>query len=150
MKQMSAFAKGEVTEPLPIRKDELGELAGSFQLMQQEIETTREKLNEEQRQKEFMIASLSHDLKTPLTSIQAYAESLRAGKLSEQEQQEYLEVITTKSDYMKQLLDDLMMYTLLQSPSYELELVSVDGDEFFEMLLADYDKLVKRKDLLQI
>jgi len=145
MKQMSAFAKGEVTEPLPIRNDELGELTASFHLMQQEIETTREKLNEEQRQKEFMIASLSHDLKTPLTSIQAYAESLRTGKLSEQEQQEYLEVITTKSEYMKQLLEDLMMYTLLESPSYELELVSVDGDEFFEMLLSDYDQINKEK-----
>ena len=44
--------------------------------------------------------------------------------------------VQTKADYMKQLLDDLMMFTLFQSPSYELELVTVEGDEFFEMLLT--------------
>lgn len=141
IEQMRLFAKGESTTALAIQKDELGELMGSFQTMQQEIVATRDKLDSEQRQKEFMIASLSHDLKTPLTSIQAYTESLLAGKLSEQEQQEYLQIIHGKSDYMKQLLDDLMMFTLLQSKSYEMELVDVDGYEFFEMLLGDYEQI---------
>ena len=141
MQQMRAFAKGQKTEPIAIKNDELGELALSFQQMQEEIIASREKLEKEQRQKELMIASLSHDLKTPLTSIQAYAESLQAGKLSSSEQQEYLDVVQTKADYMKQLLDDLMMFTLLQSPSYELELVTVEGDEFFEMLLNDYEQI---------
>lgn len=141
IEQMRLFAKGESTTILAIRKDELGELMASFQMMQQEIVATRDKLDSEQRQKEFMIASLSHDLKTPLTSIQAYSESLLAGKLSEQDQQEYLQIIHGKSDYMKQLLDDLMMFTLLQSKSYEMELVEVDGAEFFEMLLGDYEQI---------
>ena len=141
IEQMRFFAKGEPTTPLTIRKDELGELTESFQTMQQEIIATRDKLDKEQRQKAFMIASLSHDLKTPLTSIQAYTESLLAGKLSEQEQQEYLQIIHGKSDYMKQLLDDLMMFTLLQSSSYEMELVKVNGNEFFEMLLSDYEQI---------
>ncbi|WP_431028114.1 HAMP domain-containing sensor histidine kinase [Lysinibacillus sp. LZ02] len=145
MHQMSAFAKGEPTECLPVKKDELGEVTASFQAMQQEIEETRKKLNEQQRQKEFMIASLSHDLKTPLTSIQAYTESLQSGSLSDQEQQDYLAVISSKSDYMKHLLDDLMMYTLLQSPHYALELVTVEGAEFFEMLLADYEQISQEK-----
>ncbi|MEK3763777.1 sensor histidine kinase [Solibacillus sp. FSL K6-4121] len=145
IEKMRAYAKGEKTEQLPIGKDELGELTANFQAMQQEIEAARKHLEEEQRQKGFMIASLSHDLKTPLTSIQAYTESLLAGKLTKDEQQEYLHVIHSKSDYMKQLLDDLMMFTLLQSPTYELELVSVDGNEFFEMLLGDYEHISKEK-----
>ena len=143
--KMRAFAKGKKTTPLTIKKDELGQLTASFQEMQQEIEEAREKIEQEQRQKEFMIASLSHDLKTPLTSIQAYAESLRAGKLSPEEQQDYLQVIEAKSDYMKQLLDDLMMFTLLQSPTYEMERVIVDGEEFFDMLLSDYEQISREK-----
>lgn len=145
IEHMRAFAKGEQTKDLPIKKDELGELVSNFQAMQQEIEATRLRLETEQRQKGFMIASLSHDLKTPLTSIQAYTESLLAGKLTKGEQHEYLEVIHSKSDYMKQLLDDLMMFTLLQSPTYELELVAVEGDEYFEMLLGDYEQISKEK-----
>ncbi|MEK4229667.1 sensor histidine kinase [Solibacillus sp. FSL H8-0538] len=146
MAQMRAFAKGETLDSqLHDKSDEIGELAKSFCSMRQEIEETRQQLNAEQQQKEFMIASLSHDLKTPLTSIQAYTESLRQGDLSEQEQREYLQVISNKSDYMKQLLDDLTMYTLLQSPSYALDLTTVDGEEFFEMLLSDYETVCKEK-----
>ena len=145
IEQMRAFAKGEEPHTLPIKKDELGEITANFQSMRQEIMATRQRLEIEQRQKEFMIASLSHDLKTPLTSIQAYTESLVAGKLNDFEKQEYLEIISSKSDYMKQLLDDLMMFTLLQSSSYEMELVLVDGEEFFEMLLMDYEQISKEK-----
>lgn len=141
IEQMQLFAKGQPTKPFYIKEDEIGELAASFERMQQEIISNRNKIESEQRQKEFIIASLSHDLKTPLTSIQAYAESLHSGKLTHLEQQEYTQVIQTKADYMKQLLDDLMMFTLLQSPSYELELVSVDGEEFFDMLLGDYEQV---------
>jgi len=141
IEQMQDFAKGRSTAPLPISKDEIGELTASFQSMQQEILMNREKIENEQRQKEFMIASLSHDLKTPLTSIQAYAESLQSQALSEPERKDYLRIVQSKADYMKQLLDDLMMFTLLQSPTYVLELVTVEGEEFFDMLLGDYEQV---------
>ncbi|MEK4427229.1 sensor histidine kinase [Solibacillus sp. FSL K6-1523] len=146
MLQMKAFAKGEkVPSTLHEKKDELGELAWSFLVMQQEIELARKQIQEEQGQKEFIIASLSHDLKTPLTSIQAYAEGLKNGQLSNEEQQDYLKVILTKSDFMKQMLDDLMMYTLLQSPTYKMHLVEVEGDEYFDMLLSDYEQVSREK-----
>ena len=40
------------------------------------------------------------------------------------------------------MLDDLITHTLLQSPDYELELVEVDGEEFFEMIISGYEPLV--------
>ncbi len=132
MQQMRAFAKGEAVEHnLAIRKDEIGELANTFLAMQNEIEIARAHLKEEQQQKELMIASISHDLKTPLTSIQAYAEALQNKALTAQQQDEYQQVIFTKAETMKHMLEDLLMYTLLQSTSYNLELVEVDGTEFF-------------------
>lgn len=144
MGQMRTFAKGEHVESnLVSRKDEIGELAQTFLAMQSEIETARAHLKTEQQQKELMIASISHDLKTPLTAIQAYAESLQSKALSEEQQDEYRQIILTKSDMMKHMLEDLLMYTLLQSTSYHLELVAVDGAEFFEMALSDYEQLCK-------
>lgn len=145
MQHMQAFAKGETVTAQVTTNDEIGKLAASFYDMQREIEQNRAQIEQEQRQKEMMIASLSHDLKTPLTSIQAYAESVRSRDLNEAERDDYLAVVQTKADYMKQLLDDLMMYTLLQSPTYELELVEVDGDEFFDMLLCDYEQVSSEK-----
>lgn len=139
MRQMDAFAKGEQSVPsISKRNDELGELAISFYAMQREIEEGKWALAEEQKRKELMIASVSHDLKTPLTSIQAYAEALQNDALSKQTAQEYRDIIIAKSDYMKQMLADLTMYALLQSSDYDQQLTEVEGTEFFEMLLSDY------------
>lgn len=144
---MQAFAKGQKLSPFPKRHDEIGELAVSFATMQDEIEKVRKHLASEQQQREMMIASISHDLKTPLTSIRAYAEALQSQTLTKMQQVEYTEVIVGKSAYMKQLLEDLLMYTLLQSADYELELVSVDGLEFFDMLTSDYAPLCMSKNI---
>ncbi|RKJ23643.1 sensor histidine kinase, partial [Butyricicoccus sp. 1XD8-22] len=100
----------------------------------------------EQREKEYMIATISHDLKTPLTSISAYAESLFSEReLTIKERDEYRQIIMEKAQYMKQMIDDLLMYTLLQSPSYEMEFVEVEGNEFFDMLVSDYEPLCRKK-----
>lgn len=95
-----------------------------------------------------MIATISHDLKTPLTSIRAYAESLSAERnLVDEEREEYREIIINKANYMQQMLDDLLMYTLLQSSTYEMDLVQVEGSEFFDMLLSDYEQLCYDKNI---
>ncbi|GAB2670967.1 sensor histidine kinase [Paenibacillus thermoaerophilus] len=146
MRQMTAFAQGDTVRELPEGKDEIGHLTGHFHQMRRQIEAARQKLAQEQREKEFMIAAISHDLKTPLMSICAYAESLASEQaLSAREREEYRGIIFEKAHYMKQMLDDLLMYTLLQSPTYEIERVEVDGGEFFDMLVSDYEPLCKEK-----
>ena len=148
MKQMTAFARQEPAGEIPAGKDEIGELTRRFMEMRRQIETARANLAREQREKELMIASLSHDLKTPLTSIRAYAESLASEQdLTGEEREEYRNIIVEKANYMKQMLDDLLVYSLLQSPSYQMELVEVDGSEFFDMLLSDYEPLCREKQI---
>ncbi len=148
MQQMKVFAEHGEVRQIEQQNDEIGELAASFDKMRQQIEAARDKIAQEQREKEYMIASISHDLKTPLTSIRAYAESLgNDHDLTAAQQREYREVIVQKANYMKQMLDDLLMYTLLQSPSYEIELVEVEGSEFFDMLVSDYEPLCTEKEI---
>nr|WP_239094444.1 HAMP domain-containing sensor histidine kinase [Bacillus sp. B15-48] len=148
MGQMTSFANDQVINETPMKKDEIGELTAHFYAMKKQIEAAREAIEKQQQEKEYMIATISHDLKTPLTSIRAYAELLTPEqKQSDYQQLEYRTIIIEKANYMKQMLDDLLMYTLLQSPTYELEFVEVDGSEFFEMLVEDYEPLCKNKKL---
>lgn len=148
MNEMGAFAAGGKPQRIQTNNDEIGALTKRFYEMAEQIHESQEVIEQEQHQREYMIATLSHDLKTPLTSIKAYAESLdKETALTEIEQMEYRQVIIDKSDFMKQMLDDLLTYTLLQSSSYQMELVEVDGNEFFEMLLSDYEPLCKDKNL---
>ncbi len=146
MDEMSAFASGNAYAETETGKDEIGELKQHFYAMRKQITAAREEIEQEQKEKEYMVATISHDLKTPLTSIKAYAESLNVTEdLSEKERKMYQKVIIDKSDFMKQMLDDLITHTLLQSQDYELELVAVDGEEFFDMIISDYDALCEKK-----
>lgn len=147
IQQMESFAKGLPIGEIRKSSDELGELSKSFEDMHRELMKTNEELADEQRQKEFMIASISHDLKTPLTSIRAYAEALELNELSLAKQKVYHEVIVEKSVFMRKMLDDLLMYTLLQSNSYTMDSVIVDGEEFFDMLVSDYETLCQEKNI---
>lgn len=147
MKQMNAFAEKHEVSPIHEANDEIGELAKSFDEMRQQIISGKQKLAKEQQEKEWMIASISHDLKTPLTSIRTYAEALATSQPCEQKIDEYSQVIVDKSNYMKQMLDDLLMYTLLESSNFEMELVEVEGNEFFDMLISDYEPLCAEKDI---
>lgn len=148
MNEMSALASGEAITETAIGKDEIGELKSHFYTMREQIVATQKKLATEQREKEYMMATISHDLKTPLTSIKAYAESLDANEgLPAEQQRAYRKVIIEKSDFIKQMLDDLTVHSLLQSHDYELELVTVEGEEFFEMLVSDYEPLSEQKNL---
>lgn len=147
--EMAAFAKGMQIKETITKNDEIGELKEHFYSMKNQIDAARTIIEKEQQMKEYMIATISHDLKTPLTSIRAYAESLEVNiNLTSEEQSEYRKVIVEKSEFMKQMIDDLLTYTLLQSPTYELEFVQVEGQEFFEMLVSDYRPLCKEKRII--
>lgn len=139
---MKSYAKGE--ENLFIeydKKDEIGDLISHFESMKDEINENKKEIEKQQNDKEYLIAAISHDLKTPLTSIRAYAEALKEYKnLNVKDIDEYTSVIINKSDYMKNMLEDLLTYTLLTT-QYKLDFVDVEGEEFVEMLFSGYDEL---------
>lgn len=148
MDEMAAFASGNSYAETETGRDEIGELKEHFYAMRKQITAAREVIELEREAKEYMVATISHDLKTPLTSIKAYAESLDEAKgLTREEREQYRNVIIDKSDYMKQMLDDLITHTLLQSQNYELEMVTVDGEEFFDMIISDYEPLCEKKNI---
>lgn len=140
--EMTAFAQGQACQKsYRESKDEIGELVSHFRKMKQQIEQTQRELAKQYKEKEYIVAALSHDLKTPLTVIRAYSEALQnENTLTDQEKREYKEILFEKLEYMKQMLDDLSMYTSLQSSQQKIELVEVDGEEFFEMLLSGYEE----------
>src|SRR5690625_3246174 len=147
MDEMAAFARGQEFPETYTGKDEIGELKQHFYAMKKQINTAQEMAKLEQKAKEYMVATISHDLKTPLTSIIAYAESLDSTKKLSEEQESYRKVIIDKADFMKQMINDLITHTLLQSHDYELEFVTVDGGEFFDMIISDYEAISKEKSI---
>jgi signal transduction histidine kinase len=144
---MNNFAKGNLSSVEYYNKDEIGELINHFNNMKEELEEKRKVVELQQKTKEYMISAISHDLKTPLTAIRAYAEAIgNHNDLNLSEIKNKSAVILNKSDYMKKMIDDLMVYTLLTS-DYNMEFVDVEGSEFFEMLFSGYHETCEKNNI---
>lgn len=142
---MKKFALGENVDVEYSSKDEIGELITQFNLMKEEIEEKNLSLKKEKESKEYMISAISHDLKTPLTSIRAYTEILKDNR-DKEDTNRYEDIIISKCDYMKDMLEDLYLYTLLNS-DYNMDFVKVEGEEFFQMLLSGYREVSIKNNL---
>ncbi|KMJ55489.1 hypothetical protein AB685_26970 [Bacillus sp. LL01] len=114
--------------------DEFRELLERFYTMSGELE-------EVQQLKQRLVATISHDLRTPLTSIKAYAEGL---KDHPEKQDEYREVIVRKANYMEKLVEDLLLYSRLEMNSLELNCQWVEGDELADVLVDGYEELCNK------
>ncbi|EHI69240.1 ATPase/histidine kinase/DNA gyrase B/HSP90 domain protein [Streptococcus ictaluri 707-05] len=87
-------------------------MEGSFNQMSLELEASFESLNESEREKSMMIAQLSHDIKTPLTSIQATVEGILDGVIPKEEERHYLNTISRQTNRLNQLVEELHLVSL--------------------------------------
>lgn len=97
-------------------EDELSQVCDSFNEMQVRLRDNIEKnITHERRQRE-MIASISHDLKTPLTAIKGYVKGLKDGVArTEEKRQDYLDVVYQKTSEMESQIDKLFLYAKMET-----------------------------------
>ncbi|TQR36410.1 sensor histidine kinase [Brevibacillus brevis] len=130
-------------------KDELTQLVENINYMSKEIENKFEHERRLESAKNELITNVSHDLRTPLTSIIGYVDLLRHGQYDTISQhQEYLETIYSKSQRLKSLIDELFEYTRLSSPDVELNLSEVDLTGIMEQIIGEYTPIFEKEQLL--
>lgn len=106
--------------------DEIGQLACTFEHMAERISNQMQHIKHQDEQRREMIANVSHDLRTPLTSMQGYLETLsrKADTLPLTDQQRYLAVAVRQSRRVSHLADELFELAKLEceevTPNYEL------------------------------
>ena len=108
-------------------KDEFTPALSAFNLMTEKLSASlREREEDEARRKE-LIASISHDMRTPLTAIRAYIEGLLDHVADTPEKEEhYLRVIEKKSEVLGRLIDQLLLLTKMDLGEKALPLVPLD------------------------
>lgn len=143
---MEGFGTGENIHINYKSNDEIGELIYYFNNMKDEIEEKNMEIKEQQKSKEYMTAAISHDLKSPLTAIRAYTELLDSRGDLDDKNNKFRDIILKKCDYMSNMLEDLLTFTLL-TRDYKMEFVNVEGQEFFEMLISGYEEVCQRQGL---
>ena len=112
-KYTAEIAKGNLDIPLSYeRGSEVGEFSWAFDSMRQELRKSRASEKEAIENNKTVIATLSHDIKTPIASIRAYAEGLEANMDSSPEKRAmYLQTIMKKSDEVSKVTDDLLLHS---------------------------------------
>lgn len=103
----------EIEAKGPLEFQELGQ---AFNDMSCNLQDTFQSLDESEREKRMMIAQLSHDIKTPITSIQVTVEGILDGVIKEEERLHYLTTIGRQTERLNKLVDELDVLTLNAQP----------------------------------
>ncbi|SFB40428.1 sensor histidine kinase [Clostridium frigidicarnis] len=141
-KNVRVIAKGDMTKRVDVKyKNELTQLAEDINYMAQEI------MEQDASQKEF-ITNISHDLRTPLTTILGYSKMIEEKKYSNEEELErYVSVINRKGMYLRTLLEDFFDYAKLSSMDIKMDKEVININESIRQLLDGEEISFKEKGL---
>ena len=103
------------------KDDEIGQLRVAFSRMSEKIREQVESLEETDRLRRELISNVSHDLRTPLSSMHGYVETLllKNDRLSEEERRNYLEITRKHSLHLRRLIADLFELSKLEAVGVE-------------------------------
>ncbi|MCE4051051.1 sensor histidine kinase [Bacillus sp. Au-Bac7] len=148
--KIDKIANGEMGLTIELRgKDELTQLTENVNYMSRELHHKFEKERTLEQEKNELITNISHDLRTPLTSIIGYIDLLKKGHYSNQQQlQEYLEITYQKSNRLKMLIDELFEYTRLSNQDFTLNKNVVDFGDLLEQIVGEYLPIIEKEQLL--
>ena len=119
------------------KNDEIGQLEQTFNEMILELKESRQREQEEEQLRRELIANLSHDLRTPLTKINAQTYSIAKEKLSPEGKQA-VKALETSIVNIDRLIENLMSYTLLMASKHKQELTELDAVRFVRESMASW------------
>ncbi|MEI4623882.1 HAMP domain-containing histidine kinase [Bacillus pfraonensis] len=125
---------------------ELMKIQNYFNLMAEKLEKTEMEKKQLEESKKRMLVHISHDLKTPITTIQGYVEALQMGLIKEEaKKQQALRIIHTKARLVTELIEDVFELSKLESTDYPFVTEMLDISEFIREISAEYYGLFEEK-----
>lgn len=128
-------------------KGKLANTAHALNNLKQGVKQSLDDQMKSERLKSELITNVSHDLKTPLTSIINYVDLLKREDLSTEDRSNYLNVLERKTDRLKVLIDDLFEAAKMASGSVELNIEQVNVAALLRQTLAECDDKIEQSSL---
>ncbi len=136
---VSDFASGNLERRVEIKgNDEMAQLAASFNQMAQDL------ANLEESRKSF-VASVSHELRSPLTCIQGYIQGMQDGTIPPEEQGKYMDVVISETKRLTKLVAELLDLSRFESGKFPLNRKVFDVNELIACALIKYEKQIEDK-----
>lgn len=129
----SEYAAGNLTYQVEVEtEDEFGRLADSMNLMAKE-------LNEMEEYERKFVANISHDFRSPLTSIKGYVEAMMDGTIPVEFQEKYFNIVLFEADRLKKLTEELLTLNSFGSKRGMLEITNFDINAVIKNTAASFE-----------
>lgn len=139
MSGVSEFASGNLKYNIPVHTDdEMGYLAASLNYMSDELDKTGE------YQRKF-VANISHDFRSPLTSIKGYAEAILDGTIPLEMQEKYLNIVVFETERLNKLTKSLLTLNAMDDKGRMLDITAFDINGVIKNTAATFEGICRDK-----
>ncbi|MEK4675041.1 MULTISPECIES: sensor histidine kinase [Bacillus] len=131
--------EGNLDFQMPVTShDEIGQLNQGFEEMRKKLKESIEVQTQYEENRKELISNISHDLKTPITSIIGYVEGIKDGVANTPEKMDkYLTTIHTKAKHMDTLIDELFLFSKLDLNRVPFQFETVELNTFMQELIEE-------------
>ena len=127
------YAAGNLKYELKVNShDEIGYLANTLNTMAQDLSRT------EEYQRQF-ISNISHDFRSPLTSIKGYLEAMKDGVIPPEQQDKYIDIVINEADRLTGLTQNMLQLNSLSNPALQLEMSVFDINPVIRDTCASFE-----------
>lgn len=133
MRATSEYSAGNLTYEVELRtEDEFGQLAASMNYMAHE-------LNEMEEYERKFVANISHDFRSPLTSIKGYVEAMMDGTIPVEMQEKYFHIVLFETDRLKKLTEELLILNSFGTKHGMLDITTFDINAVIKNTAASFE-----------
>ncbi|MCX7914299.1 MAG: HAMP domain-containing histidine kinase [Thermodesulfovibrionales bacterium] len=146
---LDRMTKGDLNTRIDFNSHyEFTEIKDSFNYMVERLQNSEREREEAEKSKKRMIMDISHDLKTPITSITGYSKALCEGMVEDEEsKKKYLSYIYDKSIRMTKLIEDLFRFSKMEDSEFKLNRQPSDIVEFLREIIASNYGEIEAKEI---
>ena len=116
------------------RLDEIGELAYNFNYMAHE-------LNELEEMRQSFIENISHDLRTPLTSVKGFVQAIMDGTIPAESQNRYLQIVLDEAERMNKMTNDILALTKVDNDDIEINKEQFELNRLIKEILIHFEAI---------
>ncbi|KUF30797.1 MULTISPECIES: sensor histidine kinase [Lysinibacillus] len=139
MKDTKNMAEGRLNRDVKVKgKSPLAGHAENLNHLREGVRTSMHEQAKSERLKTELITNVSHDLRTPLTSIITYTDLLKKPTITDEERQQYIQILDKKSERLKVLIEDLFEVSKMASGNIELHRSRVDLTQLIQQAVGEH------------
>ncbi len=143
-----AMAEGKLNKEINVEgKSPLAKHAVNLNNLRAGVQLSMTEQAKSERLKTELITNVSHDLRTPLTSIITYTDLLKSAELSVEDRLKYVDVLDKKSQRLKTLIEDLFEVSKMASGNLELNKQRLDLTQLLQQALAEHAEEISTSQL---